>query len=59
MRKNVKLGVIPEDPFSVVPNLLSFLYRHGCLPRSVGMQPLANSRIRQAQRTVNEINEWQ
>jgi hypothetical protein len=28
MSKNVELGVIPEDPISVVPNLVRFLYGH-------------------------------
>jgi len=30
--KDVDFGVVPVDPFSVMPNLVGLLYRHGVPP---------------------------
>jgi hypothetical protein len=53
--KDVKLGVVPEDPLTVVPNLLGFLYRHDCSFLFEGrVQAIPTCRIRLAVATVNE-----
>src|SRR5205807_2193482 len=51
VRKDMKLGVVPVDEFSVVPDFLCLLNRHDCAPVKSSTRKV---RIRQGSGGVNE-----